>query len=301
MIGSKYIRNLTIKDFSGTTPAHIKQKVYNHLALNKIKATQFQSIHFKERVSRCAIIYPYHSVRNWLIRNENLRIILTELIKLFRTNQTPLKWFLGGTPPSNRVLNHLFRNVRNDIFGNAQYLTSFHIINMIRQLRNIYLSSTDLNHLLITRLQTIERDKSLIEQFLTTCLSSFYRKKKRKQKFLAPEELPSYFLERYFQKIKWLSSRMNKKKMDLLEFTCFKEKRDKAWEVLKQEFTMKLTHFSPIEVNIMMQKACQAVFGKLKTQSSNHLTIAIYHPLFQKMRIDYNTPTYSDFLSYFQK
>ena len=178
---------LTIEAFSGTSTAHIKQKVYNHLALNKIKAPQFQSIHFKERVSRCAIVYPYHAVRNWLIRNENLRIILSELINLFGSDQTHLVWFLGGRSPPNRVLNNLFFNVRNDVFGNAQYLTSFHITNMIRQLRNIFLSSTDLNHLLITRLQTIERDKSLIEQFLTTCLSSFYRKKSENRNFLLPK------------------------------------------------------------------------------------------------------------------
>ena len=292
---------LALHDFSGTSTSHIKQKIYNRLELNKIKATQFKSIHFKERVHRCAIVYPYHAIRNWLIRNENLRIILTELIEYFRADRTHLLWFLTGKQPPKQIVKQLFHVLKKDIFDTHQYLTSFHIINMVRQLRNIFLSTTQLHYLILERLQAIRKDNTHIEQFRNICLSSFYRIKKQKQITLTPEELPFYFLERYFRKIKWLSSRNGKKKMNTQDFIYFKKKRDENWLVLKENYLHQLTQFSSIELKSMMMMTIQDVFTELETHSSNHLVHHIFHPFFQRIRVDYHNPKYDPFLSFFQK
>ena len=293
--------HLTLEDFSRTNISHIKRKIYNHLQLNQIKATQYKSITLKERVHRCAIIYPYHAVRNWLIRNENLSNILLELIALFESDPTHIVWFLKGKHPPKPMLKHFFPLLKKDPFGITQSLTSYHLTNMIGQLRNLFLSNTKLTPLLLDRLQEIKNNKLLIDQFLNTCLSSFGRKRKREQIPLAPEQLPHYFLELYFRKIKWISTRITKKKMDKLKFIMFKKKRDKTWNILKKEFTSKHSQLSPKILNDMLVSAFYEVLTELETHSSNFLPKHIFSPFFQRMKLDFFAPTYQQFLLFFQK
>ncbi|MBY9006033.1 MAG: transposase [Candidatus Lokiarchaeota archaeon] len=293
--------HLSLQDFSGTSTSHIKRKIYNHLELNKIKAAQWKSIDLKERVHRCAIIHPYHAVRIWLIRNENLSIILSELIELFASDPSHIIWFLKGKQPPKPVLKCLFRILKKDPFGTTQFLTSFHLTNMIGQLRNIFLSNTQLEPLFMERFKKIKNDEILIDNFLRICLGSFSRKKKREQITLTPEQLYNYFLELYFRKIKWLSTRYNKMKMSTLDFICYKKQRDTAWDVLKKEFISQQSQFSLKDLNSLMVSVFQEVLTELETHSSNLLPKNVFNPFLQKKKVDYLTPTYHQFLIFFQK
>lgn len=112
---------LMIQDFSGTSTSHIKGNIYDKLELNKVEANEWRSIKFKERIKRYAIQYPYQTVRNWIIRNENLALIISELIKAFRSDKGLLAQFLKGGRLPKTLLKHLFRALKIDTFGKFQW------------------------------------------------------------------------------------------------------------------------------------------------------------------------------------
>jgi transposase len=292
--------DLTIQDFSGTSTSHIKSKIYNHLELNTVKADQWKTLQLKERINRCAIQYPYHAVRNWLIRTENLSHILVELIELFHSDRNLIAQFFKGKRIPKSVIGRLFEALARDSFGASQSLTYFHITNMIGQLRNIVLSETQLEPLLKDRLHEIREDPPLIERFLKTCLHSFTKKKNRKHIALMPHELPQYFLDLYFRKIKWLSTRSAKKRMPVEEFHSFTQTRDKELDAKKREIIARLSHFSLDDLHTLSSRAFHAMIIELVSEPNIFLPNHLFKPYFRRINVDIVNPTYEDFLKFFQ-
>ncbi|TFF89869.1 MAG: hypothetical protein EU548_05915 [Promethearchaeota archaeon] len=292
--------DLTMQDFSGTSTTHIKSRIYNHLELNKVKADQWKTLQLKERINRCAIQHPYHAVRNWLIRTENLSQILVELIELFHSDRNLIAQFLKGKRIPKPVVRRLFEALARDPFGESQSLTYFHITNMIGQLRNIVLSETQLESLLKDRLHEIREDTPLIERFLMSCLHSFTKTKKRKDIALMPHELSQYFLDLYFRKIKWLSTRIAKKSMTIEEFHSFTQVRDKELDAKKRKITARLSHFSLDNLNTLSSRAFHAMITELVSEPNIFLPNHLFKPYFRRINVDIVNPTYEDFLKFFQ-
>ena len=157
---------VTLQDFAKTSKTSIKTNIYDKLQLTNVRSKQFKNLVLKERVRRCATQYPFHSVRNWLIRNNNLAQIISYLESTFRSDEGLITSFLLGKGLPRAELKMIFTALSQDIFGQRQNLSYFLIDNMVGQIRNIFLENTSLEAVLKTRLDQISQDTFLIQKFL---------------------------------------------------------------------------------------------------------------------------------------
>ena len=74
---------LTLQDFVRTSNAAIKKNIYDKLQLTNVRTNQFKNLELKERMRRCATQHPFHAVRNWLVRNNNLFQVVNFLENAF--------------------------------------------------------------------------------------------------------------------------------------------------------------------------------------------------------------------------
>ena len=168
---------LDVQAFSGTSIAHVKARIYDPLGLNKVVSTPYKHFELKERVKRCAIMHPYECVRNWIVRNEYLKVLTSELVNLFKSDKTMISTFLGGRGFTRTHLKAFFDALKMDVFGNVTFISYFQISNLIGQIRNVILSQTELDDSLKRRIEFIASSEELINRFLEECLNGFTRKK----------------------------------------------------------------------------------------------------------------------------
>lgn len=289
---------LNVQAFSGTTTAHIKANIYDALGFNKVMTTQYKKFELKERVKRCASLYPYECVRNWIIRNEYLNILVSELLNLFNSDKQYIMTFLGGKSSSKAHLKTFFDALKIDAFGNGKFLSYFQISNMIRQIRKIFLSETKLKPLLKERIKEIKRSKSLIEQFLDDCLGDFTRKKRRKEIQIKPSDLPYFYLDRFFARIRYVSTRRARKTLASTELKAFKKKRDSRLDSEKSSLKKKMLQFSLSDLRSLILDGFQEELEYLETTSNISLAEKLFKPSFPYMMVE--STNYSDFLSFFQ-
>lgn len=117
-----------LDDFRGSSVIDAK-RVYDLLNLSSLDGSAFsksasKSFKLKERVKQCANFEAFNVVRNWLVRNENLRVILDFLIaKLELDNDFALK-FLAGKRFSSDDLNEIWGFETNFFFEITEFYNS---------------------------------------------------------------------------------------------------------------------------------------------------------------------------------
>jgi len=284
-------------DFAKTDSPWIKSKVYDRLGLNFVLANQFRMLELKERAKRCATQYPYHAMRNWLIRGRNLVRIIEHLIGAFGKSAKLVSSFLKGKGISNPLRRRLMDALQRNRFGERQKMTYFHIDNMVGQIRNLFLEHASLDGEVLRRKQVIMGDKPAIEDFLRGALGDFYYKKKGKEINLKPADLPFYFLTRYFAAIKGRDTRFKKYRVDKDQFKRYQKVRDRKLDDIKdllqsEVATIRGARFQRL-VSLCFQKVMEEHF------SDPHIspTQRVFNPIFQKSPI--GEPTLRDFTKYF--
>jgi hypothetical protein len=290
---------LSLDDFKGENKAFIKSHINNRLELNKVLSDQFKRFELKERMKRCAIQYPYFAMRGWLQRNGYLSIILKELIELIQKEPKLAATFLRGGVFSRKVLKHLFEALKTDCFGNSTYLTYFYTENLIGQVRNLFLSTTQLETVLLARLRDIKNEDDVVRSFIEVCLRDFKRKKKGKNISIPVNELADYFLKKYVMRVKRYSTWRAKRIDKVSDFISFKCKRDAQFDEFKADLTEELASFSPEAIFKLAREAFQEVIDELETSLNIVLSKHVFKPFFRAAKVK-EVPSYDDFLKYFK-
>lgn len=197
---------LKIPDFSGESKAHVKGHIYNQLKLNEIYMSHPAAITLKERMLRCAIQYPYFTVREWLVRTHYLLVILQELVGLITHSPRHAVSFLKGDQPSHAVMKQLSQALSKNVFGTRVSLSYHYIQNLMGQARNLFLANSSLEAVLCARIKEILNNSEDIDSFTGKVLPSFTRKRNGKHVKLPASELLPYFSKRYVSQVKRKSS-----------------------------------------------------------------------------------------------
>jgi transposase len=299
----------------------------------------------KERAKQCAFYDAYLVVREWVKRTENLKIIVGTLIDKFRQDEKFTSSFLRGKRFSSKELSEIRRALSLDCFKKRQSLSVFFINNFILQLRNLFLAQNDfesrnlfsdisltnpLQELVREAFKSLKLDDCLLEK----AANSFSRTKKKKEITVLPSQLAEYFLEGYFRKIQWLSSRKARQIISLrnklkkekgksnsnkiikltrslrslddslsifigdLEFSCeneFKKKRKLILAGLKRAFLEKIIG---LDLPQLITKAYQKELLAFQQNPNHYVLKRVFKPNFPQIKI--GAINFDSFLQYFE-
>ena len=290
---------LPLTSFAIKSMAHVRKEIYDTLNLSQVLANEFKSVQLKERMKRSCIQYPYHALRNWIIRNENLKVLAGALIQLFSAKRNLISRFLQGKTFSSGDMTILSRALQRDVFGNHQALSFFMISNMVGQLRNLFLSETRLSALLEHNL--VQFKESLIQRKLAqSVLQGFTRKKKGVTIPLKLDEIIPYFLDRYFVRIKKSTRKRAKKTMSPSQFQQFKQQQDRELALQKQTVIQQLSRMDVRkETYDSVMRAIAGVVHELETTPNVDLSKHLFKPIFEATKV--GNPSLVDYMTYLTK
>ncbi len=214
-----------LEEFRGTNNTNIDAyNIFNFLRLKEIDSNAITDsenrvtfIKFKTKV--CAAEEAYICVRNWIIRKENLRIILRELINKIGTNKKFTLSFLRGIRFEKADLDDIVSFLNIDIFQNRQNISLEFLTNYIYQIRNIFFSLNDFNVSKLNSPETLQQKEfnKTIYNFLNFDPTTFYIsiangfKKGNQKSPVSEEQLLNYLLEDYFRKINTITGYLAKR------------------------------------------------------------------------------------------
>ncbi len=251
----KHAKSGNLDDFRSSSMIDAR-KVYDLLNLSSLDGSTFskstsKSFKLKERVKQCADFDAFNVVRNWLVRNENLRVIISFLIsKLKNDNDFALK-FLSGKLFSSNDLNEIWRFLETNCFDRKQNLSTFYLNNHIYQLRNVFLKTVDFTSNLLNKPQDTQNelqqnfaeillDLKVSSEFVKFIANGFTKKEKRKVIIVPEDELLEHLLNQYFRKIKWITNGLAqriialRKKIYKISFQTQTDKRQNLIRQLKE-------------------------------------------------------------------
>lgn len=204
-------------DAFNSTTLTASKRVYMALSLNKIDAPAFHGrFALKERVKRSAAHEVHQAIHNWLERASSMNELITYISKKIKTDYDFALRFLSGKKLFYSELKDILLVLKNSSFSSsADYLNT-----RISQLRNLLLRECDFPCKELTQLSPDNNalTKSLIKYttskvvkylratnpsnaIISDIIGGFTRKKGNRTISIAPHALPSYLLNRYFQKI----------------------------------------------------------------------------------------------------
>ena len=210
-----------LDDFKGSSKVNAR-RVYDTLSLTKFDGLAFsksrdKQFKLKERVKQCANFEAYIIVRNWLVRNENLKEILQYLIFKFKNDDEFSLTFLSGKRFSSNEISEIRNVLEKNCFGQRQNkLSTFYLNNHIYQIRNLFFKVFNFSSsLLYTPQNKLQRLISEIlinmnnsPSFIKYIANSFTRKKNRKVISVSEDNLFQYLLNLYIRNCKSLTTRL---------------------------------------------------------------------------------------------
>lgn len=205
-----------INQFRSDSQTAYKGDFYDYFRFNLYKPKTYRNVEFKERVKRCASFYPYYALRNWIIKNENLKIIIDDLVRVL-SNQKYMKhafisFMIKGTL-GEAYLKIMNSHLRTDVFGNPQSFSYEFLKNNIAHLRNLLVSRCGLETILNHRLNNLMSDSLLLERFSHLILNGFTRKYKKKDILIRPNDLAEYFLDLFIRIVKSKTTTLARRKL----------------------------------------------------------------------------------------
>ena len=270
---------LKIPDFSGESKAHVKGRIYNELKLNEIYTSHPATITLKERMLRCAIQYPYFTVREWLVRRHYLSEILQKLVELIRHSSRHAVRFSQGTHSSHAVMKRLSQALSEDVFGTRVSLSYHYIQNLMGQARNLFFANSSLESVLCARIKEILNNSAVIDSFTDTVLQSFTRKRKGTRVKLPASELLSYFCKRYMAQVKRKSSWRAKYVKKHPNIRKFKKERDQSFIPLEDSLKEHLEGLSDEFTLHLMKEILLKQLGDCLKTTTHPLTKQVFKPI----------------------
>jgi IS605 OrfB family transposase len=277
---------LKIPDFSGESKAHVKGRIYNELNLNAIYLSHPAAITLKERMLRCAIHYPYFTVREWLVRSHYLSVILQELVRLITHSPRLAVSFLKSNQPSHAIMKLLSRALSENVFGTRVSLSYDYIQNLMGQARNLFLANSSLEVLLCPRIKEILNNSAVIDSFTGNILRSFTRKRNGRRVKLPVPELLSYFSKIYVSQVKRKSSWRAKYVEKHSNMKKFKKERDRSFTPLEESLKEHVKGLSDeFTCNLMKEILFELLDNSLKSLT-HPLTKQVFKPVHQSPPVE---------------
>lgn len=225
-----------LSDFKGSSKVDARH-LYDSLQFTKLDGLPFsksgnRQFNLKERVKQCTNFEAYEIVRNWLVRNENLKQILDYLISKFENDDEFILTFLAGRRFNSNEIKEIRNILETNCFEQQQRLSNFYLNNHIYQIRNLFLSSLDFQvKFLENPKNTLHRSFSNIllnlhgtPSFMEEIMNSFTRTKKKKIINISKHELFSHLTSLYLRKIKFVTLKR------VQRFISLRNKRKKLLE-----------------------------------------------------------------------
>jgi len=206
----------TIEQFKSSSSTAYKGDFYDYFNLNLHEPKTYKQIEFKERVKRCASFPAYWALRNWIIKNENLKVIIDDLVQQFsnpKYRNATLKSFLGKGTLSNGQLRVVQSHLKKDAFGGSQWLSKEYLRNHVAHLRNLLASRRALDDVLRDRIAKVLIEPKALKSFSKLALLSFSRKVKGRDAYIPPEELVEYFADLFVRVAKSRTTKMARRKL----------------------------------------------------------------------------------------
>ena len=248
-----------LNDFTNSSKLSA-QKLFGKLNFTRLDGLSFSksisnTFQLKERVKRCAHFEAYEIVRNWLIRNENLKAILEYLISKFENDDAFVVKFLEGKRFSSNEIKDIRNMLGKNCFEKRQMLSTFYLNNHIYQLRNIFFRTFDFPAALLHNPKNLLQ-KTISKTFLTpsskasfieSIANGFTQKQKKRTVDVPENKLFDYLLNLYFRKLKSSTTRMAQR-IIILRYRSHKMKdsinlqstKDKLFSIIKLfQFTTK--------------------------------------------------------------
>lgn len=212
--------------YTFTSMSKFRQAVYDRLEFSLVSSPQVRSFELKERARQCAFYDAYLTVREWIKRTENLRILIDKLIEKFQTDEAFTISFLKGKRFRFSELKELKEALKKDCFDARQSLSTHFLNNHVLQLRNLFLARNDFESerlfsekILKNPLQEHVRDTftslELDDLFVESVVDGFTRVKKRKEVPVLQSELPEYMVMGFFRKVQWATTRQLRQVLSL--------------------------------------------------------------------------------------
>ncbi len=176
----------------------------------------FKKWNFMERAQRCAAFYPYHAVRNWIVKNETLKTICDDLTQLL-SNPTyapaTLSSFLGKGTLSKGSLNVMNSHLTRNTFGQRQFLSREYLLNHIRHLRNLLAKNRALDTALRQETHSLLANPQQINTFSNDILNSFTKARKKQIVPINPNDLAEYFIGTFVKIVKSRTTKLAKRRL----------------------------------------------------------------------------------------
>ena len=272
------IKEGEVEPFQNTGKAGAKG-MYDEKQFRTTKSPAFRSWELKERIKRPAFYEVYDILRNWIIRNEWLKVLSKELVKTFQKDSGFQDKFLKGKRFFYPELKDILSVLKDNRFGNSSNANSkppstHELNNLIFQLRNIFLNENDfLSYLLrdssanLNPFQENIREFFLglkfTEDFCKKIVGGFLRKKKGKLDPIPEPELTYYWFTQYFRTIGTITTKkMNKFYSNLAAIQSFKERRIKTKR--QRSLTIKLRAENERIIRFIEQRVGMLSFASIK-------------------------------------
>ena len=295
-----------LDDFKGSTMINAK-RVYDSLSFTKLDGIPFskstlKSFRLKERVKQCANFEAYTIVRNWLIRNENLNLIINFLISKFENDVKFTLTFLAGKRFNSNEIKDIRNMLGKNCFGQRQILSIFYLNNHIYQIRNIFFKTFDFPATLLqnpeNNLQQTFSDILLnlksTSSFISNVSNGFTKKKKKREIISVHEgNLFQHLLNLYFRKCKSLTTRLAQRIITLRDeksrLTIQKsiERIEKSLRFTKKKLNSFITPFR-FTTKKQFKTERDIQFNTIKTQILQKINVYTLNDLYQKIGIIFN-------------
>jgi len=208
---------LLIEQFRSNSSVAYKGNFYDYFKFNLYEPKTFKQIEFKERVMRCAAFPSYWALRNWVIKNENLKVIVDDLVQQLSSpkyRDSTLKSFLGKGTLSNKQLKVVQSHLKKDVFGGTQWLSNEYLKNHVAHLRNLLALRRALDEVLRDQIAEILVKPKVLKTFVELVLYGFTQKVNKRDEYVLPKELAGYFADLFVRLVKSRTTKMARRKLN---------------------------------------------------------------------------------------
>jgi hypothetical protein len=306
-------KNPSVKDlFSETGLSKVKGNFYNKykdLFEESSKKVAPVDLTLSERARRCAHIYPYFTLRNWIIERENIKKTIITLKTLFSKDPRIFTYFIKNGTLKYESLKSFFEPLRTDVYGNFQNISSFQISNLLGQIRNILFSEEfqknkpDKKKIATSILANLEISE--VDGIIDKCLNGFTRSEKGVDVVIGRNDLLSVMVSRFVRKIKresLICARyrlgINKKKIkgtaikvfvdeliakyNIKTERSFKKEREATLNKLKETLLRKQ---NLVNLQLIGTNAFAEASNAIKTMESKNILNGIFNPSIAPIRV----------------
>jgi len=184
------------------------KEIYNSIS--------YKNIRFKKDVLKIVCYRPFTVIRNWIVKNEDLKTISKNTIKLLSINkfkEASIKKLLPKGTLSAKSIEVLKDKLEKNVFGDSRVMSKEYISLHLGQIKNLFVNNRILNDSLKEAISKIYAKNEISDDFCESVINSFTKKKNYKTVPIEVENLEKELLKRYVISFKSNTTVEAKKKL----------------------------------------------------------------------------------------